>query len=132
MRRKGLAIFWPQYFDKTRSIRLGRRVAVTNGTEKPNIGDLSAAAQKLKFSIEIDIQSKYPRTPWDDSGLVMIDTKGQKKSIVLHKLAPEVKLARTTRIEQAKLKKVKKKKKKKQQNIDLLKQKIALRQSKKK
>lgn len=131
MRRKGLSIFWPQYFDKTRPIRLGRRIAVVDATEKPNIEDLNTAAHKLKFYVEVDKQSKYPRSPWD-SGLVMIDTKGQKKSVVLHKLAPEVKMARKTRIEQAKLKKVKKKKKKKQQNIDLLKQKIAQRQSKKK
>ena len=132
MRRKGLAVFWPQYFDKTRPLRLGRRIAIEDGTEKPNLGDLSTAAQKLKFAIEVDKQSKYPRTTWDDPGLVLIDTKGQKKSVVLHKLAPEVKLARSTRLEQAKLKKVKKKNKKKQQNIDLLKQKIAQRQAKKK
>lgn len=132
MRRKGLAIFWPQYFDKTRPLRLGRRIAVVDGTEKPNVGDLSTAAQKLKFTIEVDKQSKYPRSTWDDAGLVLIDTKGQKKSVVLHKLAPEVKLARATRLEQAKLKKVKKKNKKKQQNIDMLKQKIAQRQAKKK
>jgi signal recognition particle subunit SEC65 len=103
-----------------------------DGTEKPNVGDLSTAAQKLKFTIEVDKQSKYPRSTWDDAGLVLIDTKGQKKSVVLHKLAPEVKLARATRLEQAKLKKVKKKNKKKQQNIDMLKQKIAQRQAKKK
>ncbi len=132
MRRKGLAIFWPQYFDKTRPLRMGRRIAVADGTEKPTIGDLSAAAQKLKFTVEVDKQSKYPRTPWDDAGMVLINTQGQKKSVVLHKLAPEVKLARVTRIEQAKFKKVKKKNKKKQQNIDLLKQKIAQRQAKKK
>ena len=132
MRRRGMTIFWPQYFDKMRPIRLGRRIAVIDGTEKPSTGDLSAAAQKLKYHIEIDKLSKYPRSPWDDAGMVMIDTMGQKKSAVVHRLAPEVKQARITRLEQAKLKKVKKKKKKKQQNIDLLKQKIAQRQSKKK
>ena len=118
MRRIGLTIFWPQYFDKNRTIKLGRRISLENATDRPKAKDVLNAAQNLKYYAEIDPQSRYPRTTWNDPGVVLIDTMGQKKSFVLNKLAPEVNKARIERIDQAKLNKVKKKHKKKKKNSE--------------
>ncbi|MHA1602460.1 MAG: signal recognition particle subunit SRP19/SEC65 family protein, partial [Promethearchaeota archaeon] len=106
MRRRGLTIFWPQYFDKKRPVRLGRRLSLESATEKPTLQDLSQAAQKLKYQSAIDKTLKYPRSTWDEPGAVLIDTMGQKKTFVLHKLAPEVKAAKNHRLDRAKLEKV--------------------------
>ena len=132
MRRRGLTIFWPQYFDKKRPVRLGRRLVLESATEKPSLQDVSQAAQKLKYHSVIDKSIKYPRSTWDEPGALMIDTMGQKKTFVLHKLAPEVKAAKNRRLDKAKLEKVKKKHKKKEQTKDLLKQKLKERQAQKK
>ena len=55
---------------------------------------------------------------------------GQKKSFVLKKLAPEVKLAKENRISSAKLDRVKKKRKKHKDKTELLKSKIEKRKKK--
>ncbi len=132
MRRNGLTIFWPQYFDKTRSVKMGRKVSLEEATEKPTLKDLARAAQKLKYFYEINPRSKYPRSTWDDPGQISMDTLGQKKTFVLKKLAPEIQKARRNRLEQAKLSKVKKKHKKKAQQSEALRQKIAQKQKRKK
>ena len=130
IRRKGLSIFWPQYFDKNRPIRLGRRISKEIGTDKPLVEDVFKAATNLKYNAEIDTQSKYPRSPFDAKGLVLIDTMGQKKSFVLQKLAPEVKQAKYNRIQSAKLDKFKKKRKKHKDKSELVRSKIQKRKKK--
>ncbi|UYP47951.1 hypothetical protein NEF87_004236 [Candidatus Lokiarchaeum ossiferum] len=131
MRRKGLTIFWPQYFDKSRTVNMGRKISLESATEKPILKDLATAAQKLKFKYEIDPRSKYPRSTWDEPGLLLVDTLGQKKNDVLKKMAPEIQKARTNRLKQLKESKVKKKHKKKAQQADILRQKIAQQRKKK-
>ena len=130
IRRKGLTVFWPQYFDKNRSIRLGRRVSKEIATEKPLVEDVLTAATNLKFKAEIDTQSKYPRSPYDAKGLVLIEIHGQRKNVVLKKLAPEVKQAKLNRIQSAKLDSVKKNRKKHKDKTELLKSKIQQRKKK--
>nr|WP_162306654.1 signal recognition particle subunit SRP19/SEC65 family protein [Candidatus Prometheoarchaeum syntrophicum]QEE15984.1 Signal recognition particle 19 kDa protein [Candidatus Prometheoarchaeum syntrophicum] len=125
-----MSIFWPQYFDKNRPIRLGRRVSKEIGTDKPLVEDVLTAAKNLKYVAEIDTQSKYPRSPFDVNGLVMIDIMGQKKNWVLKKMAPEVKLAKENRISSAKLDRVKKNRKKHKAKTELLKSKIEKRKKK--
>ncbi len=99
-------------------------------TDKPLVEDVLTAAKNLKYVAEIDTQSKYPRSPYDANGLVLIDIMGQKKSFVLKKLAPEVKLAKEKRISSAKLDSVKKKRKKHKDKTELLKSKIEKRKKK--
>jgi len=125
-----MAIFWPQYFDKNRPVRLGRRVPKENATDKPLVEDVYNAALKLKYVAETDLQSKYPRTPYDPKGHVLIDTMGQKKTFVLKKLAPEVKQAKFDRLQSAKLDKIKKKHKKNKDKKELLKSKLQKRKKK--
>ena len=109
IRRNELSIFWAQYFDKNRPVRLGRRISKEIATDNPLVEDVFKAATNLKYKAEIDTQGKYPRSPYDAKGLVLIDIMGQKKSFVLKKLAPEVKQAKYNRIQLAKLDKFKKK-----------------------
>ena len=94
------------------------------GTDKPLVEDVLTAAKNLKYEAEIDPLSKYPRSPYDTKGLVLIDIMGQKKSFVLKKLAPEVQLAKDNRIQSVKLDKVKKDRKKHKDKTELLKSKI--------
>jgi signal recognition particle subunit SRP19 len=124
MRRKGLIIFWPQYFDGSRSYRLGRKVTKELATNHPTVNDLFEAAKKLGYYAEIDAGVKYPRTWYDDPGRVLIDTMGQKKTFVLKKIAPELQKIKVVRDTETKNQGTKKKDQKRQQKMESLKEKI--------
>jgi len=125
MRRKGLTIFWPQYFDLNRSVRLGRRIPKELACSKPTSLDVFEAAQNLKYYAEHEKQAIYPRTPFDSPGRVLIDTMGQKKTFVLRKLAPEINKVKQKRKNAAQLAKRKKKNK---SNKAILKEKLRKKQ----
>jgi signal recognition particle subunit SEC65 len=108
-------ILWPQYFDKNRPVRLGRRIPLKEASDTPTVQDLTAAVKNLGYSFELDQNAKFPATWWDDPGLVMIDNSGQKKTFVLHRVAIAVQKAIKKRQDEAKLEDVRKKYKKRHQ-----------------
>jgi signal recognition particle subunit SRP19 len=124
MRRKGLMILWPQYFDRNRPVRLGRRVALKDATNDPTLQDLIEAMKDLGYNYEVDVNAKYPRTWWDEPGYMLIDDNGQKKSAILHKVSHALQKAKKKRQDEAKLDEIRKKYKKKNQMKDALKQKL--------
>lgn len=114
MRRKGKRILFPAYFDVNRSVRLGRRLQKAKAIPLPSIEELAEAAIKLKYEAEIDPNAKYPRSWSDPSGMLLIDTMGQKKIKVIEKIAKEIeniRIHRKTAAEDSNKKKKKKKKK---------------------
>ena len=88
--RKPFLIFWPQYFDGKRSRAEGRRLPKNLALEKITLDDIVKAAKNLNYQYEIEDSLKYPRTWWDDSGRVSINTNGKKKSKVLRELAKQM------------------------------------------
>ena len=90
MRRKGKRILFPAYFDVNRSVRLGRRLSKSKAIPLPSIEELAEAAVKLHYAAEIDPNAKYPRSWHDPSGMLLIDTMGQKKIKVMEKMANEI------------------------------------------
>ena len=92
--RKPFLIFWPQYFDAKRSRGDGRRLPVNLAIDKVELKEIADAAKKLGYSVEIEEILKYPRMWWGQSGRILIDTKGKKKSKVLLEVAKEIRKAR--------------------------------------
>ncbi|MHA1522181.1 MAG: signal recognition particle subunit SRP19/SEC65 family protein [Promethearchaeota archaeon] len=129
MRRKGLTIFYPQYFDSNRTTRLGRRVPSSEAVYRPTSTDLLEAAEKLKYYAEHETNAHYPRSPSDKPGRVLIDIMGQKKTFVLHRLAPQIKIVQDERKKAAQLAKRKKKTK---TNKQILQEKLRQKQKAKK
>jgi len=89
--RKPFIIYWPQYFEAKRSRADGRRVPKKFAVDKVKPSDIATAAKRLGYDVQQENVYKYPRTWWDDSGRVLIDTKGKKKSKVLIEIAKELK-----------------------------------------
>ncbi|MFX0077045.1 MAG: signal recognition particle subunit SRP19/SEC65 family protein [Candidatus Hermodarchaeota archaeon] len=89
--RKPFIIFWPQYFDAKRSRSNGRRVSRKFAIDKVTPSDILGAAKRLGYTAHHEKGYKYPRTWWDDSGRVSIDTNGKKKTKVLIEVAREIK-----------------------------------------
>ncbi|TFF69454.1 MAG: signal recognition particle protein Srp19 [Promethearchaeota archaeon] len=89
--RKPFIIYWPQYFEAKRSRADGRRVPKKFAVDKVKPSDIALAAKRLGYNVQQENIYKYPKTWWDDSGRVLIDTKGKKKSKVLIEIAKELK-----------------------------------------
>jgi len=89
--RKPFIIYWPQYFEVKRSRANGRRVPKKFAVDKVKPSDIAIAAKRLGYKVQQEHNYKYPRTWWDDSGRVLIDIKGKKKSKVLIEIAKEIK-----------------------------------------
>lgn len=124
MRRRGSMILWPQYFDKNRPVRLGRRVPLGIATPEPTVQDLANAARKLGYQVEVDPKPKYPPTWFDEtSGYVLIDAMGQKKLFVIRRIAPEIQASQQKRLSDTKQDNLNKKDKKKK-NVEAIKKKI--------
>ncbi|MFX1389435.1 MAG: signal recognition particle subunit SRP19/SEC65 family protein [Promethearchaeota archaeon] len=88
--RKPYLIFWPQYFDAKKSRNDGRRIPKKFAIEKVNLEDIAKAARNLGYTTEIERHYKYPRTWWEDSGRIVIDSKGKKKSKIMLEVAKEM------------------------------------------
>ncbi len=88
--RKPFLIFWPQYFDGKRSRGKGRRLPKKFALDKVSTRDIAKAAKNLGYKAVVEQGYKYPRTWWDDSGRVVLDAKGKKKSKILLELAKEL------------------------------------------
>jgi signal recognition particle subunit SRP19 len=89
--RKPFIIYWPQYFEAKRSRANGRRVPRKFAVDKVKPSDIATAAKRLGYNVQQENIYKYPRSWWDDSGRVLIDIKGKKKSKVLIEIAKELK-----------------------------------------
>jgi signal recognition particle subunit SRP19 len=89
--RKPFIIYWPQYFEAKRSRAKGRRVPRKFAVDKVKSSDIATAAKRLGYNVQQENTYRYPRTWWDDSGRVLIDIKGKKKTKVLIEIAKELK-----------------------------------------
>lgn len=92
--RTPFKIFWPQYFDQKRTRSEGRRLPQKFALDKISIKEISKAAKRLGYHVQIETTLKYPRTWWEEPGRVLIDTKGKRKSQVMKEIAKEIRKLR--------------------------------------
>jgi len=90
-KRTPFLIFWPQYFDLKKTRSEGRRLPKNLAIDKISIKDIAVAAKNLGYQIQVESTLKYPKSWWEESGRVLINTKGKKKSKVLKEIAKEIK-----------------------------------------
>jgi len=88
--RKPFLIFWLQYFDAKKSRSQGRRLPKKLAIEKISTIDITKAAQKLGYNVDTEQKLRYPRSWWENTGRVLINTKGKKKSKVILEIAKEI------------------------------------------
>jgi len=93
-KRTPFLIFWPQYFDLKKTRSQGRRLPKNLAIEKVSIEEVAAAAKRLEYQVQIEPILKYPKSWWEESGRVLINTKGKKKSKVIKEIAKEIKKMR--------------------------------------
>ena len=90
MRKRGKMIIWPQYFDKKRPRRLGRRIPLEGAISLPTANEMLKSALSLGYEAEIDPNARYPRTWYDPPGLLLVQSHGQKRTHIMLKIAPKI------------------------------------------
>lgn len=57
-------VFYPIYFDSTRTTYQGRRVSKESGASQPTANDLLQAAQQLGFNCYMESMKRHPKEPF--------------------------------------------------------------------
>jgi len=79
-KRTPFLIFWPAYFDKSRTVNQGRRLPKNLAIEKVSLNDIENAVKALGYEYKVENRPKYPKTWWEPPGRILVDAKGKKKS----------------------------------------------------
>lgn len=82
MRKQEKAIIWPIYFDSNRTRKKGRRVSKNMAVKSPKINEIANVASKLGFQYEIIPEVSYPKKPWINTGLLLIERKFTKEQLI--------------------------------------------------
>lgn len=89
MRKQSKILLWSAYFDLNRTRLHGRRVPKSLAIASPKLEEIQNAAKGIGLQPEVVFDVKYPKSPWQKTGYVLIPKKGLKTKI-MHKIAKEL------------------------------------------
>lgn len=82
MKKRGILILWPVYFDSKLSRNSGRRVPLKEAIEAPKLDELIKVAKALKLEYEAEPEAAYPRFWWRKEGRIIIKGSKEKTSLL--------------------------------------------------
>ena len=82
MRKQEKAIIWPAYFDSTKTRKEGRRVPKNLAVQYPKILEVQEAAAKLGLKPEAALDKGYSKTPWQKTGMLLVQKQGSKEQVI--------------------------------------------------
>jgi len=89
MRKQDKILLWPAYFDSNKTRLQGRRVPKSLAITSPKLEQIQNATKSIGLQSEVVFDVKYPKTPWQKTGYVLIPKKGLKTQII-RKIAREL------------------------------------------
>lgn len=78
MRKQGKILLWSAYFDSNRTRMQGRRVAKSLAITSPKLEEIQNAIESIGLQAEVVFDAKYPKSPWQKAGYILIPKKGLK------------------------------------------------------
>lgn len=82
MRKQDKAIIWPVYFDSNRTRKMGRRVSKSIAVKSPKINEIANVVSKLGYQYELIPEVSYPKKPWVNTGLLLVEKKFPKEQLI--------------------------------------------------
>jgi signal recognition particle subunit SRP19 len=76
-------VIYPVYFDKNLSKSEGRKIAIKNAVDKPNIEAISKAAKSLGLHPVLEKNVCHPSHYWKKEGRLLIDKKDTKSKLLV-------------------------------------------------
>jgi signal recognition particle subunit SRP19 len=89
MKKKNMTVLWPAYFDANRSRIQGRRVPKHLAVASPKTEEIQKAARSLGLKAEIVFDARYPKSPWQKTGFLLVSKQGSKTQTI-YKIAKEL------------------------------------------
>lgn len=81
LRGENRMVFWPAYIDKKKTRSEGRIIPRRLGVADPTLDELEEAAIVLGLSPEVEVDKAYPRSWWEESGRILIETSDSKSQV---------------------------------------------------
>lgn len=97
MRKRGVFIIYPEYFDSKLSRRGGRRVPLNLAVPNPTVDELASVAHKLGWRISVEADASYPRCWWNKRGRLIVEKGVMKKGKAMLTLARSLKALRESK-----------------------------------
>jgi signal recognition particle subunit SRP19 len=82
MRKQDKSIIWPVYFDSRKTRGMGRRVPKNLAVKSPKIDEIAHVVSRLGFQFELVPEVSYPKKPWKNSGLLLVEKKLSKELLI--------------------------------------------------
>jgi signal recognition particle subunit SEC65 len=60
----------------------------------PKIDEVTLAVQKLGLKHEVVAEAGYPKTPWDKTGMILVEKQGSKEQVIQRIAGKLVKIER--------------------------------------
>jgi len=75
-------IVWPAYLDSSKTRGEGRRVPTDVAVDSPDAREVARAAKQVGYEIEYEPEKQYPRSWWEGSGRVTVETDEDKDEVL--------------------------------------------------
>ena len=98
MRKQNKIFLWPTYFDSTKTRTQGRKIPKNIAVPTPRQDELREAAQRIGLKTETFIAAKYPKSPWQKTGLIIVD-KNRAKTKTIQKISKVIAVMRKQNLE---------------------------------
>ena len=89
MRGRRKFSIWPAYFDLRYTRGEGRRVSREKAVRDPPIKEIENAATQLGLKPILESNATYPKHPWKQTGVILVDNK-EPKTQIIHKIAEKL------------------------------------------
>jgi len=89
MRKRDRVLLWPVYFDSTKTREEGRKVPRSLAVPSPSLEDVEKAVERSELQREAVSDAKYPKFPWQKTGMISVPKKASKTKI-LRQVAKEL------------------------------------------
>jgi signal recognition particle subunit SRP19 len=89
MRKQDKILLWPAYFDLNKTRLQGRRVPKSLAVASPKLEEIQNVARSIGLHPKVVLDVKYPKSPWQKTGYILIPKKGSKTQVI-RKIAKEL------------------------------------------
>ncbi|MDO5810251.1 MAG: signal recognition particle subunit SRP19/SEC65 family protein [Methanobrevibacter sp.] len=77
-----MIIIWPQYLDRTLSLKEGRKISLEDSVKEPSINEIERALKRLNLHYSIQKENAYPGKWYEKSGRVLVEWEGTKLELI--------------------------------------------------
>ncbi|MCX2819475.1 MAG: signal recognition particle subunit SRP19 [Methanobacteriota archaeon] len=75
-------VIWPAYIDSSKTRSEGRRLPRDVAVDSPSAAEVANAAKQVGYEPEYEPDKQYPRSWWEGTGRVTVETEDSKPDVL--------------------------------------------------